>query len=311
MIKFNADFAIFGVLLIPILDPDSIGSNKIGYINKFGKALYGNMVGIQLIEAFYKLLQNREEAKKTLAVLQEKKAVTSEGRLGSRFVKIHSRYIYDDLNPYIQCAIFDLSESKILRKLLLGTSEALKRAAEAADENTGQHIVRINQYSCRLAELWGMSKSFVQDISKFAQLHDIGKIKVADLVRLPRKLTSTEFAAMKNHTIYGAKMVEGLEGLEMAFDIALEHHEKCDGSGYPRGKRRSEISLAGRIASVADVFDALVSLRPYKPAFSYDQTYEIILKGDGRVMPEHFDPELLEIFRNHFDEFVQIHQKHI
>ena len=113
------------------------------------------------------------------------------------------------------------------------------------------------------------------DISRFAQLHDIGKINVGEIIRLPRKLTNDEFNCVKKHTTYGGEMVAGLTGLEMAFNITLEHHEKWDGSGYPNGKKGDEISFEARIVAIADVFDALVSARPYKEAFSYNKAFQI------------------------------------
>lgn len=167
----------------------------------------------------------------------------------------------------------------------------------------------LNRYSELLARLFEVENKFLEDISEFAQLHDIGKIIVAEVIKLPRKLTSNEFNFMKNHTIYGAEMVAGLDGLEMAYYIALEHHEKWDGSGYPKGKKKDEISLEARIVAIADVFDALVSARPYKDAFDYNRTFEILEKGDGRVMPSHFDPELLHLFLEHYDEFVELHKQ--
>ena len=241
--------------------------------------------------------------------------VSFEGKLARKFVKFHSRIIdcRDDgacaINKYIQAGITDITESIILKKILYGTSEVLKRAAEAADEDTGQHVVRINRYSKLLAKLIGCETKFVEDISQFAQLHDIGKIKVAEIIRLPRKLTEDEFNLVKKHTIYGGEMVAGLDGLEMPYNISLDHHEKWDGSGYPKGKKGDQISLAGRIVAITDVFDALVSLRPYKEAFDYNKTNEIFRKGDGRVMPSHFDPKLHQLFLSHYDGFVKVHKQ--
>jgi HD-GYP domain-containing protein (c-di-GMP phosphodiesterase class II) len=167
----------------------------------------------------------------------------------------------------------------------------------------------LNRYSELLARLFEAENKFIEDISEFAQLHDIGKINVAEIIKLPRKLTSDEFNFMKKHTTYGAEMVAGLDGLEMAYYMALEHHEKWDGSGYPKGKKKDDISLEARIVAIADVFDALVSARPYKDAFDYKKTFEIFKKGDGRVMPSHFDPELLHLFLEHYDEFVELHKQ--
>ena len=205
----------------------------------------------------------------------------------------------------------DITNSVTLKGMLYGTSEALKRAAMAADEDTGLHVVRINHYARALAGFAGADLSFQADISRFAQLHDIGKIHVAEIIRLPRELTPEEFALIKKHSIYGAEIVENLEGLEMAYNIALDHHEKWDGTGYPQGKSGDEVSLEGRIVAIADVFDALVSERSHKPAFSYKKTQEIMGKGDGRTLPEQFDPDLLAMFLQNYDTFVGIHREFV
>jgi response regulator RpfG family c-di-GMP phosphodiesterase len=203
----------------------------------------------------------------------------------------------------------DMTESTILQKMLYGTSEALKRAAEAADEDTGMYISRINQYSKLLTRLMNKPRKYINDISKYAQLHDIGKIKVAEMIRLPRKLSTEEFTKVKKHAEYGAAMVSELDGLEMAHNIAIDHHKKYDGSGYPSGKVGEEISLEGRIVAIADVFDALVSERSYKPAYSYDVTFDKMKNGDDRILPTHFDPQILQLFLQHYEEFVELHKK--
>lgn len=230
-------------------------------------------------------------------------------------MKFHSRIIdcRDDdacaIVQYIQAGIADITESVALKKLLQGTSEALKRAAEAADEDTGRHIARINEYSILLAGLSGADIDFTEHIGSFAQLHDIGKIKIAEIIRVPRKLRPHERLEVEKHPIYGGKMVEGLEGLEMAYDIIMDHHERYDGSGYPNGKKGADISFAGRIVALVDVFDALVSRRPYKEAYEYGRARYVLENGDGRVCPSHFDPQLLQLFLDNYSQFVDIHRK--
>ncbi len=107
-----------------------------------------------------------------------------------------------------------------------GTSEALRRAAEAADDDSGHHISRINEYSKTLAIVYGADNVFIENSASFAQHHDIGKIKIAEIIRVPIDLTTEEFVAVKKHPQYGGKMVEGLDGLELAYDIIIEHHER-------------------------------------------------------------------------------------
>lgn len=314
MAKFDSDFALFGTFAADISDDISIGETVITYVNKACLAHYGDLRGEQFFTILSHVCGDQQKSKILLDEFIREGKITVEGKLAGKFVKLHSRIIdcrEDDvcaITKFLQAGITDITESVILKKLLYGTSEALRRAAQAADEDTGLHIFRINKYSELLAGLIGADSKFIEEISQFAQLHDIGKIKVADLVRLPRKLTDEEFECMKKHTIYGAAMVDGLEGLEMACDIALDHHEKWDGSGYPNGKKGSEISLAGRIVAIVDVFDALVSTRPYKRSFSYQETVEIFKRGDGRVVPAHFDPDLLPVFLSHYDDFCELHQ---
>jgi HD-GYP domain-containing protein (c-di-GMP phosphodiesterase class II) len=315
MAKFDPDFAIFGTFAADILEGVNIGDTAINYVNKACIELYGDLRGKTVFEIISKICGNIKKGQELLNKLNSEGMLAFEGKLNGKFVKFHSRIIdcRDEDScvekKFIQAGITDITESILLKRLLYGTSEALKRAARAADEDTGEHVVRINRYSELLARLFEADDKFVEDISKFAQLHDIGKIKVAEIIRLPRKLKIDEFNFMKKHSISGAEMVAGLDGLEMAYYIALEHHEKWDGSGYPKGKKKDKISLEARIVAIADVFDALVSARPYKDAFDYNRTFQIFEKGDGRVMPSHFDPELLHLFLEHYDEFVELHKQ--
>lgn len=315
MSKFDSDFAIFGTLATDMLNGGNIGAALFTYANSACIDLYGDLRGKTTLEVISEIAQNREEGIGLVRHLAKEGTLSFEGVLSGKFVKYHTRIVRhgesgaEPSEQFIQAGITDITESVTLKSLLYGSSEALKRAARAADEDTGRHVVRINQYAKHLASLFDCSESFVEDISQFAQLHDIGKIKVSEIIRLPRKLTDEEFEKIKKHTLYGGKMVEGLAGLDMAYNIALEHHERWDGSGYPYGKCQKEIALEARIVNIADVFDALVSERPYKPAFTYETAFQIISEGDGRVMPTHFDPELLPMFLMHYDEFADLHRE--
>jgi len=315
MAKFDTDFAIFGAFAADLLEGVTIGDTVIDYVNQVCIELYGDLRGKTILEIISDICTSAENHQALLDRLNSEGMLEFDGKLAGKYVQYHSRIVdcRDDdscsINRFIQGAITDITESVILKELLYGTSEALKRAAEAADEDTGKHLARIDRYAGLLATLMKCEKKFVEDISQFAQLHDIGKIKVADIVRLPRKLTDDEFNIIKKHTIYGGEIVVGLAGLEMAYNIVLEHHEKWDGSGYPHGKENDEISLEARIVAIVDAFDALVSTRPYKEAIDYNRVFQIFKKGDGRVMPSHFDPELLPVFLEHYDEFVELHKE--
>ncbi len=314
MVKFDPDYSIFGTLAGNIKPDQPVEKTEVTYANDAYVTLYGDPVGKTFFRLFEEISSDRDEAEKLFQELINSKQIAFEGNLAERIVKYHSRIVDHGQGPagecrcFIQAGVTDITESVILKKLLYGTSEALKRAAEAADDDTGQHIARINKYSKRLAKLAGKSKLFIEEISKFAQLHDIGKIKIAQIIRLPRKLTDQEFVEVKKHPYYGGEMVRGLDGLSMAYDIISDHHERWDGTGYPAGKKEDEISIAGRIVAIVDVFDALVSERPYKKAFSYEKTLSIIKDGDGRVMPSHFDPACFRDFIDNYEDFVKIHQ---
>jgi len=315
MNQFNSDFAIFGILTASLQHNTALGEAIIDYTNNSCTTLYGKLKGRTIASLLTEICDDPELVERLLQTLEHEKEFTVEGKLNSKFIKYHTRLVhYCDTKAncparFIQSGITNISESVILKQFLYGTSEALKRAAKAADDDTGQHIVRINEYSALLATLAHCPAHFVEEISQFAQLHDIGKINVTDIIKLPRKLTDEEFAKIQQHTIHGGEIIANLAGLEMAHTIALEHHERWDGTGYPYRKKEKEISLAARIVAIADVFDALVSKRPYKEPFSYEKTKNIFAAGDGRVMPGHFDPELLGLFLKHYDAFIALHQK--
>ncbi len=184
------------------------------------------------------------------------------------------------------------------------TLDALARAAEASDDMTGQHIRRVNEYSKLIAKKLKLDTEFVKDIYNNAQMHDVGKIYVDNqILQKKGRLTDLEFREMQLHTVYGERIIGQSEYLSMASEIALNHHEKMDGTGYPNGSKGEEIPLSARIVMLADIYDALRSERSYKAGFSHDQTIDIILKGDGRVMPIHFDPEVWRVFKDNHGEF--------
>ena len=174
----------------------------------------------------------------------------------------------------------------------------LARAAEIHDEETGNHIVRVNEYSYFLASELGEPRAFCDELRYSAQLHDVGKMSVDSAVLKKRGgLTAEEREEMNRHPVYGHRILERSPRLRMAAEIALNHHEKWDGTGYPRRVAGEAIPLSARIVAMADIYDALRSERPYKPAFSHAKAVEIITRGDERIRPEsHFDPALRRLF---------------
>lgn len=183
----------------------------------------------------------------------------------------------------------------------------LGKASEFRDMETGMHIVRTSVFSENLARLAGLTDKEAELIRYASPLHDIGKIGIPDQILLkPGKFSEAEMQIMKQHTIIGAKMLENADKfpvIKAGQIIAYEHHEKWDGTGYPRGLKGEHIHIYGRITAIADVFDAVTSRRVYRPVpFSLDKTLELFKSSAGK----HFDPHLTELFLNNFDLFLSI-----
>lgn len=190
-------------------------------------------------------------------------------------------------------------------KAHLETLSRLSVAAEFKDEDTAHHIQRMSSYSALIAEKVGLDDGQVDLILNASPMHDIGKIGIPDSILLkPSSLNPAEWKIMQRHCEIGAKILDSTSShyLSSGRDIALSHHEKWDGSGYPRGLAGEDIPLFGRICAIADVFDALTSVRPYKEAFSNEKAIEIMLDGRGT----HFQPELLDVFLELEDEVREI-----
>jgi len=193
----------------------------------------------------------------------------------------------------------------------LAVVQRLGRAAEYKDNETGLHVIRMSHYSQLIAQAAGLSEDWCETLLHAAPMHDVGKIGIPDAVlQKPGKLDAEEWAIMQRHTEIGAEIIgeDGSELLDMAREVARSHHEKWDGSGYPRGLKGKDIPLAARIVALADVFDALTSERPYKKAWPVEQATTLIREQSGK----HFDPDLVEAFfrclpaildvRNHWQE---------
>lgn len=186
----------------------------------------------------------------------------------------------------------------------------LARAGEYRDNETGMHIVRMSRYSSLLAETVGINPEGCELIFHASPMHDIGKIGIPDRILLkPGKLTRDEWDIMRSHTEMGAEILSGSDSdlLKKAEVIAKTHHEKWDGSGYPKGTKGEDIPIEGRIVAVSDVFDALTSERPYKKAWTVEEAVEELDRGRGA----HFDPQLIEKFKHVLPDVLKIKSKFV
>jgi putative two-component system response regulator len=195
----------------------------------------------------------------------------------------------------------DETRTEIIRRL--------GRAAEYRDNETGLHIIRMSKFSHLLALQAGLGESFAERVLQAAPMHDIGKIGIPDSILLkPGKLDADEWARMQQHAVIGAELLGGhsSELMQMASRIAMTHHEKYDGSGYPQGLAGEEIPIEGRIVAIADVFDALTSERPYKKAWPVEEAFAEIEANRGR----HFDPQLTDLFLGLRPQVLQIREQY-
>jgi putative two-component system response regulator len=184
----------------------------------------------------------------------------------------------------------------------------LSRAAEFRDPETGDHLQRMAHYSWMIATQMGLPIEKQQLLLLAAPMHDVGKVGIPDHILLkPGKLTDDEFAVMKEHPVIGHRILSGSTSplLQMAAEIALNHHEKFDGTGYPMGLKGDAIPIVGRIVAVADVFDALTSARPYKPAWAVERAVQFMRDQRGR----HFDPECVDAFFNQLPQIEMVRQR--
>ena len=192
-----------------------------------------------------------------------------------------------------------------LKDSSMETVYRLLLAAEYRDDDTGKHILRVGKYARLVAERLGINGETLDLFEQSSMMHDLGKIGIPDSILLkPGRLTPEEFDLMKRHAAIGARILSGsgFTLLKFAEEVALNHHEKYNGSGYPAGKSGDAIPLFGRISAIADVFDALTSQRPYKPAFPVEKSIDIIKQERGK----HFDPQVVDVFLSSIEEVIKI-----
>jgi len=196
--------------------------------------------------------------------------------------------------------------TKEIQQTRLEIIRCLGRASDYRDNDTGLHVIRMSHYSKILTrKLFPDDERYVNLVYNASPLHDVGKIGIPDAILLkPGKFNNEEWEIMKKHTDYGSEIISNGDSdlMKMSIEIAISHHEKWDGTGYPSGLKEDEIPLSGRIVAIADVFDALTTVRPYKNAWSVDQAIEYINEQSGK----HFDPKIVDTFNLVIDEFIKI-----
>ncbi|WP_391087250.1 HD domain-containing phosphohydrolase [Vibrio sp. NH-UV-68] len=293
------------------------GSGKISVIKEFlyiALVLGGYVIAImvQWSKLMHRVLLSHESSlmEVTQGNISKRLPIFEHNELGS--VASLTNQMLDSLES-------SQDEVKTTRDVAIVSLSAL---AESRDNETGAHILRTQEYVRALAmhlsqfECYKdlLTDNYIELLYKSAPLHDVGKVGIPDNILLkPGKLTDDEFEIMKGHPEIGAKALSMAEGqlgsnsfLQLAKEISLTHHEKWDGSGYPNQLKEQEIPLSGRLMALADVYDALISERVYKKAFSHDKAKSIILQGNGN----HFDPQVVEAFLAIEQQFVAIADKY-
>jgi putative two-component system response regulator len=222
---------------------------------------------------------------------------------------------YNDFLASLNCVLEQrvIERTRQLTASYRETIDTMTRAASYKDEETGAHVRRISFYTVEIAKELGMDAEFCDIIHHASPMHDVGKIAIPDaILGKPGGFERHEWEIMKTHAALGAKLLADSDSpyLAMGAAIAGGHHERWNGGGYPLNLAGEAIPLPARIMQICDVYDALRSKRPYKPAFSHERAVEIITIGDGRTMPSHFDPRVLDAFSRLADEMRAIYEEH-
>ncbi|MFT4105222.1 MAG: HD domain-containing phosphohydrolase [Lacrimispora sp.] len=268
-----------------------------------------------LLENFAKQVDNHIQAALVSEIMERYVEVSRELEIKSRELEERDKRL-KEYNHHLE----DLVREKVdeVSTSQMATIHALIKLSESRDDETGEHIVRTAEY-CRfmaekLLEMGAhegeIDSGFINSITQASPLHDIGKVGIPDAILLkPGKLTPEEFEVMKTHTTIGHRTLfsidkkdSGSTFIKVGMEITLCHHEKWDGSGYPRGLKGEEIPISARIMALSDVYDALRSKRVYKEGYSHEKSMEIISQGRG----SHFDPLLVDVFLENHCEFRDI-----
>lgn len=239
-------------------------------------------------------LENKELATEDLQNIIEFRNTLSK--------KVDKVLIKDKLNSPLEDIYTEVT------KLTDGIIAALEQANVYNDDDTGYHMKRLGMYSRVIAEAYGLPEDFISEIERYASLHDVGKIGIPDsILKKPGRLSPEEWLVMKRHSKIGYDILHSVGLSPLAQNIALYHHERWNGIGYPAGLKGEAIPIEARIVAIADVFDALVNKRVYKPAFTREKVEEIILSETGT----HFDPTLGQIAYEKLDDLYAIFESNL
>lgn len=206
-----------------------------------------------------------------------------------------------------------IENAQLYEKLKKSHEDIIYRLAYATgckDPETKNHIIRVGLYCATMAKALNWDEEEIEVIRLAAPMHDIGKVGVPDnILKKPGKLTEEEWVIMRKHTLFGYDILKNSDSrlIQVAAILALDHHEKYNGEGYPNGKKMNEISIYGKMTAIADVFDALTSKRHYKEAWSFDRVAKVLEEESG----EHFDPKIVKLFLENYDKMLEIKKTYI
>ncbi len=275
-----------------------------------GKVIFQNKAGEKVLANVQSIIDLDVDNYKT--IIEDNQTKISMFEYNDKFYQIELKGIKDE--GFLLAYFTDVTEVVELNDAIEETQReviyAMGEIGETRSKETGNHVKRVALYSKELALLYGLSHKEANLLQMASPMHDIGKVGIPDsILNAPRKLDADEWLIMQTHAQLGFDMLKSSNKaiLKAAATVAYEHHEKWDGSGYPRAISAEKIHIYGRITAVADVFDALGSDRVYKKAWPLDDILELFNKESGK----HFDPKLIKLFMDNLDNFLQIRDKYI